>query len=79
MSYSVKVRSGGTTIGPDGTVVETVVTRFFWDGVPFGQGTHKRIIKPADDISTDTSRAARLADAVRKIGNDETTATVRVR
>ena len=71
MTYSIKVRTGQTTVGIDGAVVAEQVVAVFWDDERIGQVTHTRHIKPEDDITGDTSLAAKLADTARKAGSDE--------
>lgn len=74
MTYSIKERTGETTIGPDGTVVAEVVATLFWNDERIGKGVYKRVIKPTDDVKDDTTLAARLATEARK--GDERTVEV---
>lgn len=80
MSYSIKVRSAGTEVGPDGTIVDVVSVRLFWNDTPIDRAvTHRRTIKPGDDITGDRTRAAKLAETARTAGNEEVVVEVRTR
>lgn len=77
MTYSFKERDGKTEIGADGTVITEVVVAVFFNNERLGSVTRTKMIKPGDDISGDTSRAAQLATIARK--NDEREAAEVVR
>ena len=71
--YSVKERTGDVKVQENGTVVVEVSWRLFLDNKVLAKGSTIRTIKPADDLTGDTSRAAKLAEAARKLATDERT------
>ena len=74
--YSVKERTGDVKVLEDGTVIVQVVWRLFLDDKVLSKGETVRRIKTTDDLTGDTSRAAKLALAARALMPDERTVEV---
>lgn len=74
--YSVKERTGDVKVLEDGTVIVEVAWRLFLNDKVLEKGSFTRRIKPTDDLTGDTSRAAKLALAARALPPDERTVAV---